>query len=401
MRKKIIAIVVLLLIIPVVFIGCKSESKQEQGIANNDSEVSKSASNGSASNSTSPSVQKPDKIRVFYGNGGISVPEDIDYRNNPFINEIASIANVEITEAIVPPYADTKTKFNLMVSSGDIPDFVHCWFPSDVQVNGKNGAFLELTDIIKNSIAISSKYSEMQIDLMRDEEGKIYALRSIPSEDVNHTYGARYDLLEELGYTEIPDTVDEWINAMRKLKIKYPDSIPFTSVGIDIYHDLIFNAYGCGSGYGWYTNKDGKFSHVFENPLLKDAINVYKLMLKEELMDKEFVTNKRQDFEDKRLHKKVLIGWQNMGAVIGWIDRFNANNIPDAMFVPVSVPILNDSRVDPNNVYSPKGTLGGHCISISSKTTKKDAAIRLMETFISDEIKDLFVYGRSGIEYNI
>jgi len=194
--------------------------------------------------------------------------------------------------------------------------------------------------------------------------------------------------------------MDEWLDAMRKLKQKYPDSIPYTSRENLHWCEFVFKSYGCsGSGYGWQYYKD-KIIHTFENPLYKEAIKVYRMMLEEGLMDIEFATNKQRDFSQKRINNKVLICQQNLSAIAGWINGFAYNGIDEAIFIPAQWPKIDDSRIDLQSVYEGKLALSEHSVSISSMANK-DAAIRFVEVLLSDECMELTSWGREGIEYNI
>ena len=177
-----------------------------------------------------PTTKKPDEISIFYGTAGIAIPEGQSAKDNPYLNKIAEMANVTFKEVTVPEYADFQTKFDLMVSSGNIPDFVHCWQPVTVQREGAKGAFLELSDIIKNSPVLSKIYDNVRLEMMKDEKGKIYALRTLGSK-VPMSCVVRADLLDEVNDGIMPVTPDEWYEVFKKLKEKYPDSVPYSARG--------------------------------------------------------------------------------------------------------------------------------------------------------------------------
>ncbi len=345
-------------------------------------------------------LKQKDKISFFYVTAGVSVPKEFDFKDNIFLNTLADMANVEISEAKVPPWTDIASGFNLMMASNEICDVVHYSGPGALIRYGKLGSFIDLSEYLHNSKILTKRYLPY-IEQLKTDDGKIYCLRALPSDgDVNEAFGVRYDLLLELGYERIPETMDEWLNAMRKLKQKYPDSIPYTSRENLHSCEFVFKSYGCaGSGYGWqYYN--GKVIHTFENPLYKEAIKVYRIMLEEGLMDVEFATNKQKDFSQKRINNKVLINQQNLSAIAGWIGGFAFHNIDEAIFIPAQWPKIDDPRIDPQSVYEGMLSLGEHSISISSMCNK-DAAARFVEILISDECMELTSWGREGIEYNI
>lgn len=388
-KKKISLLLMMVLVVTVAFSAC---------VIGDTSKEKDTTKNGS------PSEQKEiplDKISFFYITSGLTVPENFDTKNNFVLDEIAKLANVEIEEAVVPSYpADYVTKFHLMIASGDMCDVIHMPLVNDLNNYGKNGTFVELTDIINNSFIMEKRYSPYY-ELLKADDGKIYCLRSLPVDGDGNSFAVRYDLLEEIGYTNIPETMDEWIDAMRKLKAKYPDSIPYTSRENLHFSEFVFQSYGCSSnGIGWQYYK-GEVIHTFENPLYKEALKVYQLMLAEDLMDKEFVTSNAQDFQDKRLNRNVLINQQNLTAIATWVERFPKNNIPNVMFVPSQFPKVDDPRIDPINVYGGPASLGGHGVAISSTSKKKDASVRFLEALLSDECKELTVWGREGIEFDV
>jgi len=330
------------------------------------------------------------------------VPEGVSVSDNPFINKIAEMANVEFTEVTVPAYTDFITKFNLMVASGDIPDFLHCWSIDEVQKHGNMGAFLELTDVIKNSTVLSKKYNDEILELMKDEKGKIYALRTLGTQDPASSV-VRKDLIDELNDGIMPITPDEWYEVFKKQKAKYPDSTPYSSPGGLWGLEIFFNAYGVSiniSGANWQCT-NGKFINAFEAPLCKEAIIYHKKLYDEGLLDKTFVTNKLQDYIDRKYNKGVLIAPNNLRSVISYIGNYKKNSIPSAVIVPGPLPKVDDERIENTNVYPALAAIGGHCVSISANTKNKDAVIRLIEVLLSDEVKNMTSWGREGIEYNI
>lgn len=397
MKKSLVLLISVFLLVSILMTGCSKEGSSDNTPAS-DSSASPSAASASP---TAEVKAAPDKIRIFYITSGLTIPDNFNYKNNFVLDEIAKLANVEIEEAVVPPYSDYKTKFNLMMSSGNICDVVHIPAANEVNTYGQNGALMELTDTINGSDIMKKRYSAKFTELLKANDGKIYSLRSLPVDGDCNLFGVRYDLLESVGYASMPATMEEWLDAMRKVKAKYPDSIPYTSRENLHYCEFVFKSYGCASdGVSWQYYK-GKIIPAFENPLYKDALKIYQTMLTEGLMDKEFVTSKAQDFQDKRLNKNVLINQQNLTALATWIDRFTSNNITGAMFVPGQFPKINDDRIDPIAVYDGPPSIGAHCVAISSTSKKKEAAVRFLEALLSDECNNLTVWGREGIEYNV
>jgi len=359
-----------------------------------------------ASQTTEAAKAEPDEIRIFYGTAGVKIPEGVKLDDNPFINKIAELANVKFTEVTVPEYTDFQTKFNLMISSGDVPDFVHCWFPNDVNSHGAAGAFVELSDIISNSPVLSKMYTKQMIELSKDDQEKIYALRSLGSQDPMSNV-VRMDLIKEINNGEIPTTPDGWYDVFKKQKEKYPDSVPYSSAGGVWPLEIFFRAYGVdvnANGVNWqYTG--GKIISGFEASMCKDAVVFHKKLYDEGLLDKTFVTNKIQDFLDRKANKKLIIAPNGLLSVIAYIKYYVTNNVEGAIIVPGAQPKVDDPRVADSNVYSPLSPVAAgataHCAAISASTKNKEAVVRLIEVLLSDEVRVLSSWGREGIEYTV
>ncbi len=207
--------------------------------------------------------EPPAKITLFMSNSGIAIPETVDPASNMYIDRICELANVEITEIVIPPYADFATRLTLMLSSNDIKDLVHNYQTADINTAGAAGAFVECSDIIKNSPVISAIYTDQMLDSIRYSDGKIYHIRAVAPPDPN-CLTVRYDLIKELNNGVIPTTLNDWYNVWVAEKTKFPTAFRSPIYGITIYTGFIFNAYGVDwPGTGWqYTF--GKFIHSFE-----------------------------------------------------------------------------------------------------------------------------------------
>lgn len=389
MKKKVLALA-LAFAMGISLTGCQDNSSQTSG----NSPAAGTPSSGGAA--------PPEEITLFMGTAAISYPDGFDFADNFVMDALEKQANVKVTKVIVPPDSDMATKFNLMMSSGDICDVIHYQNNAkDTYKLGKEGAFVELTDIIQKSEVFSKLYTPEMLAQMKADDGKIYSFRALLVDGDADTFGVRWDLLEELGYTQMPDTLESWLDAMRKLKEKYPDSLPYISRQNLHWAEFIFKTYGCaGNGADWQYYK-GEIIPAFANPLYKDALNTYRQMIKEGIMDKEFPTTTVEDYQDKRLNRKVLVNPQNIGGMVDWITRFPDNGINGIYFVPGIYPEIDDDRIDPTAVYGGPPTLNDHTISISSKSKHQEAALRFIEALFSEENRMLSLWGREGVEYSV
>lgn len=392
-KRKLTGVLSALLVLTFVLSGCSNAA------APSSSSAAGSSSETGSSEPAAPPAEKA-KLTMFHHTGGTgSIPDKFDYKDNDIINKIAELANVEFTEVTVPAYADLKTKFNLMMASGTIPDVVIHNTIADMNQYGKDGAFLELSEYVKNSSVLSEKYNSAMIEASKADDGNLYLLRSLPTQDGWHLL-ARNDMLKAAGVTEIPTTLDGWVDAMKKVKAQYPDAIMYTCMGMTNYMQFLFKPFGCENGYGWQYI-DGKVANVFENPNLEKAVGFAQQMLADGLLDKEFATTTQQTYTDKRRNNNVLLVSANLASLPGSIDLLAKNNVQHVEFIPAPWVFADGVEVDDYQKYVPSKVVTNQGIAISSQTKDPDAAVRVIEAFLSDEVMDLITNGREGIEYKV
>jgi len=356
---------------------------------------------GSTTVEKDPVIAAPDVIDIFYQEANQNFPEGFSHKDNWLMNTICEMANVTLGEVIVPAYTDTATKFNIMMASGNIPDYVHRADVNTMKQYGQEGAFLPLEDIIGNSPILSNKYNDLQLETLKSADGITYILRSLPAEDDITSMLIRYDLLVELGF-DIPRTLDDYVEIFRAIKKKYPDSVPYSTrdMGLSGTGAFLFTPFNTNhSGWAWYPERN-KVCNVFEGDNIVKAVKFAKSLYDEGLFDKEFVTITADDWGIKQRTRQVFCYPNNRGTLAIFMQRFIADGNTKAMVVPAPFPVAEGVGID--EVYAVPPLIGGHCCAISAKTKKQDAVVRFIETLFSDEIANgLSLYGREGIEYNI
>lgn len=343
----------------------------------------------------------PDVIDVFYQEANQNFPEGFSHKDNWLMQRICEMANVTLGEVIVPAYTDTATKFNIMMASGNIPDYVHRADVNAMKQYGQEGAFLPLENIIKESPVLSNMYNELQLETLKSADDVIYILRSLPAEDDITSNIIRHDLLVELGF-DIPKTLDDYVEIFRAIKAKYPDSVPYSTrdVGLSGTGSFLFIPFNTNhSGWQWYPERN-KVSNVFEGDNIVKAVEFAKALYDEGLFDREFVTLTAADWQDKQRTKQVFCFPNNRGTIGIFMQRYISAGYTDVMIAPAPFPVAEGVGID--EVYAAPPLIGGHSCAINAKTKKQDAVVRFINTLFSDEIvHDLSLYGREGIEYKV
>jgi len=392
-----------LLLLTVILAGCTGGAN-----ARDDKSAASAAETSTGAAASTAAPKEKSKISFMYLDSAIDFG-NASKEDNPFLNQIAEWANVEFTEVSSPPYADYNQKLNLVLASGDLPDVIHSAFQANL-INrfGMEGAFLSLEKYINERPILNSIYKD-SIDIIKASDGNIYAFPSANTTNYNAML-VRGDIIDDVNDGVMPQTPDEWYEVFKKIKQKYPDSVPLSGRGGILYLDSFFKAFGSqvnGNGANWWLDiETGKYVCDMEVPGTRAAIEFYRKLYAEGLLEKTFFTNSREDWISRMYYNKFVmtIPGRYSHAVTYNKDFVDNCNDKNAYCVFTKFPVAPGYNVTDYELYGfapGKITPDGHMLSISAKTKDIDACLRLVETFWSQEVHDLCVYGREGIEYTV
>lgn len=393
--KKKIVLVVLLSILMLLFNSCV-------GVRDAEHKAAETLSDGSGEKiSPKEQIEKPPtKITMFYQEAGQSFPKDFSHKDNWLMKALCEMANVEITELTVPAYSETETKFNLMMSSGNIPNLVERASVTQMKQYGMEGAFIPTYDIVRNSKTLSPKYDDVMLNAMKSSDDIAYIIQSLPiNGDFTTTY-IRYDYLQDVGLQEIPSTLDSILEAMRLVQKLYPDKIMLSGAELTYTNHLFYSYDAIHSGVQ-YRQNEGIVKNAFDGENIIKAVHYLKNLYSEGLLDQEFMTNSSTDYKEKRLRSGLFLTQANRGGMTIIMQQFLNDGQLEARLIPIPIPIAND--VDANTHKTHPTVLGGYAFGISKKSTSEEieGSVRFLEVLFSEEAKELFEYGREGEEYEI
>ena len=399
--KKYLALMLAVLFSLSVIAGCATT---ETG----DATTTKAATQTTASGATTePASVEPVDITMFFGNAGIAFPDDIDPDDNPFFDIIEKAANVNV-EMIMPSYTEFQTRFNLAMSTGDIPDLVHSWFKADVDRYGMEGAFVDWYELLPKSTTLKTYYSDDAMLLQETTDGGVYALNVLANGNVNGS-GIRVDLVNEVNGGKMPTTTDELYDFFKNIKAKYPDAVPVSpNSGTSFYRaNSLFYAFGV-QPWGLQTQVSDSYDYFWflEHENMMDSLNYVKKLYDEGLLYREFATVTSDDHGKMVKMNKIAYydaDEGNLTAIQQGMSQHADDGTPpdkDAIWV-FSPPILAPGVELREAVQGSFYPIGWHCVSVNSKTNDEQQAgiLRLLETFADKDILDHMVWGREGIEY--
>lgn len=403
--KKGLSFFIATALLAVTLTGCGSSTPATSAPAPS-SPAAGSASSVAADPSAPVDRSNRPKITMFMSDSGVPTPDGVDVSDNRFINIVEDYAGVDL-EIVQPAYADFQTKFNLMMSSGQLPDIVHTYFLNDALSYAEQGAFIDLKPYYDKSPAVQAIITPEVMELTKTDSGKYFR---IPQTSVGHKQGygnvVRYDLLTEYNGGKFPTDVDGYVEFLRWVKKTYPDSIPLSARATDtkifLYGEVFFKWYGAMPQS--YNVVDGKVVSTFVLPEYRAAVELYRQLYSEGILDKEFATNDPNTFASKVATNNVALTTDLPMS----IQVNNINLVANAetssqlrLFTPelekypevVSDPVYTKAfKQSPANI---------HGLYISSGSKNKDLAWKVIEGFTSPELRELATWGEEGVQYTV
>lgn len=208
-------------------------------------------------------------------------------------------------------------KLNLMIASGDIPD----WW--------KEPSFPEYDKFLQQEVASEipqelieehmPKYVSWLKRYLGDDpfkyvrrDGKIYGLPVLWDIGIDGMQlGFREDWLKKVGITKTPETIEDMEAALTAFRNDDPDGngkkdtygMTATAESVSSMFSSVFGAFDAYPNI--FREKDGKIVRGEIEPGAKQALEVLNRWYKNELIDPEFVVNKSNNLEDKVLTDKV------------------------------------------------------------------------------------------------
>ncbi|KIL38338.1 hypothetical protein SD70_27085 [Gordoniibacillus kamchatkensis] len=368
--------------------------------------------------SAAPKAEEPYELKWLRA-------QDISKPYDPSKDVVKQAIEKKLGIKIVPEMVDVqqyKTKLNLKMSSGDIPDVVRIDFADDFQKYAQQGAFVDLTNLI-NEKDTPNILKEVPKEVFEKAKvnGKIYGIpyQGGPGAGYRWNLVFRKDYLDGMG-AKAPKTLDEYYNLLKKIKAEKPDVIPLggytAQIGQQKYannsFDHIFGAFGVTPGY--FTEKDGKFSSYDIDPKMREALQFLQKMYAEGLIDKEFATIKEEQLRAK-LYSGKLFSWMGWWSTANDYDTQVETNelkksgklaadgsLPNQADQPYKYLTLTDSLVGPDGkAVAPTGAPFAQMHAISAKTKDPKKVLSIIENSLSQDNQMLTVWGIEGEDYKI
>ena len=222
--------------------------------------------------------------------------QSTDFNNLWFFQQIEEKTNTHVDFTMVKD-GDFQTQLNLMFISGKYMDMI-LRGSTDIEDYGVNqGLLMPLDEYITEDI-MPNYVSRLNLNSAGDSipasDGHSYYIGYLIAQNVNHngTWYINTTLLDQLGL-EVPTTIDEYTNVLRKFKeagIKYPLSTSTFGYGPEtIWNE--FASFGVPENYAFYhITDDDKVEFTGTMPGWRACVEWLHMLYEEGLLDPECLT---------------------------------------------------------------------------------------------------------------
>ncbi len=351
------------------------------------------------SNADKPNLicDEPTTLRVF------AAVDNIPFDSTWAVFEQAAInTNVYLNGYMSNAESDIDAAWNLMLASGDMPDFVSNSDKSTLETLAYQGGLIPLNDLIEeyapNIKAAFENDPGFQAGCT-SRDGNIYEVRKY-----NEIYSAEYwwirqDWLDNLGLNA-PTTVDEWYDVLTAFRNEDPngngtvDEVPlFDRLAATLTPDEYL--YLWNSSTEFYP-VDGQMVYEPMEEDFKTAVTNLAKWYKEGLVDPEIFTRGSTS-------RDTLLGNNVGGATHDWVSTggYNdslADSIPGFNMVAIAPPANQHGDILERSCRDSGGSTGW---AITSACEDPVVAIKYMDYWFTQEGQYLSNFGIEGLTYNM
>ncbi len=291
-------------------------------------------------------------------------------------------------------------KRSLLLATNNIPDIMR--IPTaDLTEYGPTGIFLNVSDYMAQGKMpnLQKFYDEIPNLKKREVDGVLWGCPQIARDEAANGFGPilRVDLLEK-NNIETPQTFDELLEAMQKLKEIYPDSKPWTGrKGTSQMLKTI--SYMLGSGYG---NNGLYYDYDLEKYVFGPATQEFKAVL--EYLNKAYTTGVL-DPDYATTTGDTLSAQMSSGQSFMFIDNsgFGQNYTPNLKKTDPEgklqiIPIPENSFGQRRAVLY-ETVLPGDFFAVNAKVDDPDTVMAFMDWLYSQEGSDITNYGKEGLSF--
>jgi len=413
--KKILALVLAMMMIIAMFAGCAQEAKTDD-TAKTDSSASTEKKEETKKEETktedkkeeekkeeAPAVdEKPTGTLSIYRNGLGMHADYTSEDQSPYHVWIEEATGVDIEWLSAPVGADGNQAFNLMLSSGDLPDVIYAGgWPSQVELLIEDGVIRPLDDVFEEKAPNLSAYLEEHPDTKKavtSDSGHLYVFPFL-REDVaflGSYLGAAIHtgFLAETGLDK-PVTLADWEEMLYAMKDVV--DIPISIYDKGMYRNLFANAFGF-KGDATYAVIDGKASTWYNAEGYYDFLVTMNKWYEDGIIDPDFATMDMTGFVNQMTTKTIGATYYGTGTPARFSDLLIERDCA-FLYEAVEYPVANAG--DPVLYCQGETFWGGTGFVITTACEDIDLAMYFCDYGYSEEGILQWNYGKLGESYEM
>lgn len=386
MRRFLLSILAFVLSFSVLA-GCTNGNDPSQG--------SDDQSNGGQ---TENKGNEPTKFSISLRTKNMNYVENhANINEDKYVKKLEEMTNTDL-DIILVPHAQYEEKMAQMFATGDIPDVVQAnggLYGQELMGSVQEGVFMDLTPILEEYGQNLLKTIPQDAWDQVTEDGKIYGIPEWLGNPSRRATWIRKDLLDQTGLP-VPKTVDEFLDVLRAFKELGVEQ-PYAARNEFKYADTFFGAYDVFGYESQLELVDGQIQPKFldvEN--MQAAIQVYKTMMDEGLISKEFPTVEPSTFKSIITSGKAGMWSMNLNELPIW-SALLKNNVPEAEVEIIPSPVGPDGK---GGYYLYGSATRAYLINKDAEDKAVDI-VKFFDWFVSEEADLFFSFGIEGEDYTV
>ena len=314
--------------------------------------------------------------------------------------------HIEVIDAVANEQAGTYS--NMMFAGGDLPDILLNWPIANraklAELGDTNGMLMPLNnyiteELMPNFYPIYEKYHDLIKYEMMTINGNLYGFPRIQEEKqysvdfAYQTLHVRTDWFEAVGYAELPKTLDEFRDALRKIKEQDPGAVGEALVPLG----GAFNGSNCLTNflnaYGFQTSTNNRYVCSIDGSYMDHDICFYpyhdryysfleyvRSLYAEELLDPDFFTQTGVEVKADKVSNTIA-------ACVSW----GMFSYTDAPFVVAPLMTTEECPFKITGMAA-DAYLENYCF-VTSACRNVEAVMHMMDLGYSDAYRACFYYG--------
>lgn len=324
----------------------------------------------------------------------------------PYAKALMEMTGINV-DWITPSSTSTANdEFKIMLQNGNYTDILS-FKGTEVEQYYADNVIIQMDDVIEQYMPNFKAYLEANPEVakvLRATDGHYYQIPLVmEDESLGSTYGVycRQDWLDELNI-EMPTTIDEWHDALVKIKdAKKVAPITMSKSGEIYKYGALLNAFCPDRSGGNYYVEDGKVKYINTSDGMREFLKVMNQWFEEGLIDPNFAAASSTDLRAKMSSGDAFMSAGFAGGGMQRVTTAALENDPDFLLTAVPTAAATKGAEIKYKSANPlvATTTAGACIS--TKCENVEAAARLLDFYWSEEGYMLNNFGIEGVTYTV